>query len=447
MPKVVFNKGREESATDSQEESETEYQMSKYEGTNYSTAEDYRASYFRNIKIKGTDTTDALPKNLTVSVLDIIGIVVSVLSYLADVVMDVMLAYFFYAEQKMAYFYWTVAFVALPSLTMTAFSMRWYLVDADEKNSPPVSCKQWTLRLIFLMLQMGPILRYIDSLRYAIKSNKHKNNARTQVFYYKRMIFEDADATLLRLFECFMEAAPQLVLQMYIFTQNPNVGTKPLTSIEILQLLSMFSSLLSMSWALAAYQRALRFSLEEKVNMTWCGTFFQVIWHFFEIGSRILALGLFASKFTLHAAIVCSVHYIVMVIWILTMNTSFCRNKCEEFFYNLVLGMMFIFCYFNPTDSPTRRRYSIYYMCIFLENTSLMVVWFIYCPPEISYKLSAMIAQFLSFTLGLVFMVIYYLLLHPTQNIKVWAHWSKSKTSEVVFQKEDAGGKEPISNL
>jgi len=30
------------------------------------------------------------------------------------------------------------------------------------------------------------------------------------------MIYEDADATLLRLFECFMESAPQLVLQIYI---------------------------------------------------------------------------------------------------------------------------------------------------------------------------------------------------------------------------------------
>lgn len=28
------------------------------------------------------------------------------------------------------------------------------------------------------------------------------------------MVYEDADATLLRLFECFMESAPQLVLQV-----------------------------------------------------------------------------------------------------------------------------------------------------------------------------------------------------------------------------------------
>ena len=35
-----------------------------------------------------------------------------------------------------------------------------------------------------------------------------------RVKYYTLMVYEDADATLLRLFECFMESAPQLVLQV-----------------------------------------------------------------------------------------------------------------------------------------------------------------------------------------------------------------------------------------
>ena len=43
------------------------------------------------------------------------------------------------------------------------------------------------------------------------------------------MIYEDADATLLRLFECFMECAPQIVLQIYIYAQleaeSPNSYT------------------------------------------------------------------------------------------------------------------------------------------------------------------------------------------------------------------------------
>ena len=47
-----------------------------------------------------------------------------------------------------------------------------------------------------------------------------KKKAREQrIKYFTLMVYEDADATLLRLFECFMESAPQLILQVNtIFT-------------------------------------------------------------------------------------------------------------------------------------------------------------------------------------------------------------------------------------
>ena len=41
---------------------------------------------------------------------------------------------------------------------------------------------------------------------------------------YTLMVYEDADATLLRLYESFMESAPQLVLQIYILLKDPQAG-------------------------------------------------------------------------------------------------------------------------------------------------------------------------------------------------------------------------------
>jgi hypothetical protein len=38
--------------------------------------------------------------------------------------------------------------------------------------------------------------------------------------YFKYMANEDTDAAMLRLFGCFMEAAPQLVLQIYILAKS-----------------------------------------------------------------------------------------------------------------------------------------------------------------------------------------------------------------------------------
>lgn len=50
---------------------------------------------------------------------------------------------------------------------------------------------------------------------YAIKSRKAqcKNDPVSQQLYYGLMLKEDSDAALLRVFECFLEAAPQHVLQ------------------------------------------------------------------------------------------------------------------------------------------------------------------------------------------------------------------------------------------
>ena len=38
--------------------------------------------------------------------------------------------------------------------------------------------------------------------------------------FFERMVDEDVDSMMLRLFEAFMEAAPQLVLQLYVLSGN-----------------------------------------------------------------------------------------------------------------------------------------------------------------------------------------------------------------------------------
>ena len=70
------------------------------------------------------------------------------------------------------------------------------------------------------------ILRYIDSLIYGIKSRRAAatNDKAAQIKYYTFMVNEDADATLLRLFEGFMESAPQVTLQLYILIHHLNLN-------------------------------------------------------------------------------------------------------------------------------------------------------------------------------------------------------------------------------
>ena len=233
------------------------------------------------------DEVDALPKNLRYSNFDLICTFISTITYVFDLVMDIIVAIYFYhlGVNHGIYHYWyfglTITFILLPSLTMTGFSFRWYLIDADNDQLPAVPMWRWVLRLIMLMLQISPILRYFDSMRNGLISRyyghkasqkdigleKQKEYRAKQLKYYTFMVYEDADATLLRLFECFMESAPQLVLQIYILIRDPHAiqinemenksPVDPIIKITIL-VVSVISSLISLAWSLVVYHRSLR---------------------------------------------------------------------------------------------------------------------------------------------------------------------------------------------
>lgn len=66
--------------------------------------------------------------------------------------------------------------------------------------------------------------RYCDALAYGIHSiaaGKAGNSLRQQKMY-RKMLDEDSDAALLRLFHCFLHAAPQAVLQLMILIFHAN---------------------------------------------------------------------------------------------------------------------------------------------------------------------------------------------------------------------------------
>lgn len=161
------------------------------------------------------------PNRLSMSFdfLDAASLIFSMFSYLLDLVTDIAVACFHYLNGDYWYCGLTSAFIAAPNLLTTFISLRWYHDDTYMEGAQPVSKFQWTLRLIFHIFQVGPILRYYESLQYGLKFREAKDPEDKKAFYMK-MIYEDADATMLRLFESFMESAPQLMLQMYIITKN-----------------------------------------------------------------------------------------------------------------------------------------------------------------------------------------------------------------------------------
>jgi len=108
------------------------------------------------------DETDALPASLRYNAFDFLCSLISMLTYAADVAMDCVVAYYFYhlAVEHGIYHYWyfglTLVFIVLPSLTMTGFSFRWYLMDSDNPGLPAVGPLRWLVRSLRFRLERGP---------------------------------------------------------------------------------------------------------------------------------------------------------------------------------------------------------------------------------------------------------------------------------------------------
>jgi len=410
------------------------------------------------------DETDALPAGLRYNTFDFFCTFLSILTYVVDLVMDCVVAYYFYhlAVDHGIYHYWyfslTLVFIVLPSLTMTGFSFRWYLMDSDNQQLPKVGMWRWLLRLVILLLQVAPILRYVDSIRYGLKSRLAARRERLATSeeerikqrqerrkWYTLMVYEDADATLLRLYESFMESAPQLVLQLYILLKDPHAsriypykppgegvgdhdhsedviepGVNPVFKLSIL-VMSVASSLVSLAWSLVVYHRSLRYTYQHKKNISLAGTLFQFLWHFCSITARVLALSLFASALPTWIGPLCAAHWIIMASWIIFQRTAACNTKCEEFLFALVLGVIYIFMFFNAKEEKTRYKYLLYYTFCLIENTAIITIWFVSPSTSLTswYVFPAMVGHYLAFFAGIMFMICYYLWFHPTGGIDI----------------------------
>ncbi|XP_072426651.1 XK-related protein 4 [Chiloscyllium punctatum] len=382
---------------------------------------------------------------------DGLWIVAAVTVYFSDVGTDVWLAVDYYLHSRYWWFGLTLFFVVLGSLAVQVFSFRWFIHDFGANNgagahsSSPVDGKLlssagggsetdarspqrqpsttrtknigkgskasscsfciWLLQSVIHILQLGQLWRYLHTIYLGIRSRQSGELDRWR-FYWK-MVYEYADVSMLHLLATFLESAPQLVLQLCIIIQSHRF--------EALQGLTAAASLVSLAWALASYQKALRDSRNDKKPISYMAVIIQFCWHFFTIAARVITFALFASVFQLYFGIFIVLHWCIMTFWIVHCETEFCITKWEEIVFDMVVGIIYIFSWFNVKEGRTRCRLFIYYFVILLENTVLSALWYLYRAPQITdaFAIPALCVVFSSFLTGIVFMLMYYAFFHP----------------------------------
>ncbi|XP_060523977.1 XK-related protein 6 [Cylas formicarius] len=379
----------------------------------------------KNMCDSDKDEIDRLPSKDRVTNWDIAGFIISIVSHLVDIFFDCNLAYRYYLSQNLGYFFATVGFILIPAVINTAFSLRMYVLDQDNKHAGATLTKKCTKRrflcILVLIFQLAPVLRYFDALQYAVKSKKAEKHGdhENQRKYYDLMVKEDSDVALLRVLECFLEAAPQQILQLAIIfsTYGKEInGTFTLFH----QFLSIGSSFVSMAWSMAAYQRLLRVSLKTKHNISWAGTIVQFMWHFSVTVSRILCISVIASIYPVQTILVLVFHWFIMTIWLSTTSAdnTFCdHNKLYDFLFYSIFGAVYIFTQVVLVEGPTFLKYVIFYGILFGENTIANIVW-AYEADEHSkrmiYYKPIIYLNVIPFIVGIIFMLLYYKVCHPS---------------------------------
>lgn len=295
--------------------------------------------------------------------------------------------------------------------------------------------------MVGAVLNAPPSCRYLRTLYLGLQSRWQAEHRRRH--FYWRMMFENADISMLRLLETFLKSAPQLVLQLSIMVQQNNIKAlqgrdppggrgglggcslvmaespprpHPILMASVPTGFSASASLVSLAWMIASYQKVLRDSREDKMPMSYKGAVVQILWHLFTIAARAIAFALFASVFQLYFGIFIVTHWCIMTFWIIQGETDFCMSKWEEIIYNMVVGIIYIFCWFNVKEGRSRYRMCIYYIITLSENAALTILWFHYYNRKTMSDFNALILVCVvssSFALGIFFMFIYYCLLHP----------------------------------
>lgn len=136
-----------------------------------------------------------------------------------------------------------------------------------------------------------------------------------------------------------------------------------------------------------------------------------------------MSIAAVASIFPKWTLISCSVHAMVMSLWIFLFDRSpFCSTSIfHSFAFSLILGMVFIFNYILPKVRKTRYRYAIFYSICFIENI-ICVYFFIHYSSNYtmakSYFNLICVLALVPFVLGIIFMIIYYTKFHPNLIVR-----------------------------
>ncbi|XP_077345154.1 XK-related protein 5 [Lithobates pipiens] len=284
---------------------------------------------------------------------------------------------------------WTLGLL-LPGCLIQALSFVWLHSDGHPR------CLALSLVHIF---QLGILKRHVDCLHLAV-CRRGDETCRA-----RELVMKQGDLSLLRLMEALLQALPQLLLQTYLY-----MTLKPA---DIYAASCSLACLLSVSWALVSFSHFLCLLRPGNLCLPWASVLCQLLWRMGMVGTRVMALVVFATVFHFWVFAVGGAHWLVMSFWLVAQQTDVISRPCYWRLFNILLGAVYVFCFINVRDGPSRYRVAIFYVIMLLENCILLLLATDFLQGAVWSNVKLPVAVMSGFLIGCAALIIYYTLLHP----------------------------------
>ncbi|NWX55848.1 XKR5 protein, partial [Promerops cafer] len=232
----------------------------------------------------------------------------------------------------------------VPGYAAQLLSILWFRADGHAPGC-------WLLVLHLLQLGLWkrvgiPSLgscRYWDVLRAAAKTGGAAGEVLAQL----------GDVCVLRLLEALLQTLPHLLLQAYVVVAVDPAGFIPGVSAGL--------SLLSLAWALVSYSHFTCLLKPGHLSPPAAVVLCLLLWRTGMLGTRVLALVLFARLYSFWVFAVAGVHWLLMSFWLGAQQTDIVAQPCCWRLFNCLLGAVYIFCYINVRPGPSKTRVAVFY--------------------------------------------------------------------------------------
>lgn len=262
------------------------------------------------------------------------------------------------------------------------------------------------------------------------------------------------DLSFLRLVESFLEAAPQVILQLYLLV----VHTEAVLWYRVVTPISIFISIVSLALSVGDYFSASQDTehydpppphQKKQKRLSWLAYICIIVWHFLMIVSRALSFALFATLFGGFVFLIIGVHYAAMVYWMFWQQahvfkrdeTDFseeertcqagrkwfswrlftipCKQLCNNYGIEFIVAAFNVFFHFKIRDGGSRYTLIPFYLLAFIENSIMIFLWyFVRDSSQCTwYAIPAIVTVFGTFFVGLTLMILYYQFCVPSQTL------------------------------